>query len=277
MCSILLVDNGSRRPEATLRLRRIAAALGQRIGRQVAPVSLLHASTIPAASLNGRIAETFESFLRRHSAEGHRRFIVVPLFFGPSRALTEFIPERIRAVAADSGPLDVRVADALCPLPSGEQRLVDILIDNAAAAGTRCDHVVLVDHGSPLPAVTAVRSWLAEQMAARLGTNALLSEAVMERRTGARYDFNGPLLEEALLDLASRSPSARVNLAMQFILPGRHAGPEGDVAQICATVMAKCSGFQVRQSPLVGDHPGLIDILQSRVFSAIEAADVKDH
>jgi sirohydrochlorin ferrochelatase len=280
MPSILLVDNGSRRPQATRRLRRLAEALAGRLQSPVHPVSLLHASAIPAASLDGQPADTFEPFLRQRVADGDRRFLVVPLFFGPSRAITDFIPERSEAIAADMGEIQVDIADVLCPLPSGEPRLIDILLENVrqAAPETRAQtpsRIVLVDHGSPQPAVTAVRAWLREGLARRLGERGEVAEAVMERRSGARYDFNGMLLEEMLEDIAQTSPACTVTLAMQFLLPGRHAGSGGDIDQICDQAMARHPGLRVTQSALVGDHPLLIDILESRAATALRDADGK--
>ena len=84
----LLVDNGSKRAEATLSLRRIAAAVTAAVGHPVEPVSLLHSSAIDAGELDGVTAEIFEPYVYRRAAEeGLRRFMVLPLFFGPSGAI----------------------------------------------------------------------------------------------------------------------------------------------------------------------------------------------
>jgi sirohydrochlorin ferrochelatase len=272
--TILLVDNGSSRAQSTLSLRRLAAALGERLGRKVQPVSLMHANRVPAEELGGRPADTFEPFLRREAAAGRRDLLVLPLFFGPSRALSELVPEKVAAVSRASGPVRLQMADVLCPLPGGEPRLSGILHDNlrrrAAGPGLACQRVVLVDHGSPIPQVTAVRSWLAGDLAGRLGPGVRLLEAVMERRTGAEYDFNGDLLEDLLHGLAAEDSRGPVLLAMLFLFAGRHAGPGGDVEQICRSVEREHPGFRVHQSPLISDHPAIIDILESRYRSAVQ-------
>ena len=269
MPCILLIDNGSSRPGSTLRLRRLASALGERLGRQVHPVSLQHADKVPAEALGGVAADTLGPFLRRALGEGERDFLAVPLFFGPSRALSHFIPDITAELAAKLGPFRLHVAPELCPLPEGESRLSEILADQVRATArvqqVPLHRVVLVDHGSPLPEVNAVRRWLAQGMRGLLGGDVDLREAVMERRAGPDYDFNGPLLADLLEDMAQADPETPVILAMLFLAPGRHGGPGGDIAEICAAARQAHPGFRVHPSPLVGEHPGLISILADRV------------
>ena len=61
---ILLVDNGSHRAQATLSLRRIAAALSEKVGHKVNPVSLLHSTKVDPSELNGEPAQIFEPFIK---------------------------------------------------------------------------------------------------------------------------------------------------------------------------------------------------------------------
>ncbi|QIK38000.1 cobalamin biosynthesis protein CbiX [Caldichromatium japonicum] len=270
--AILLVDNGSSRPESTLSLRRIASQLAVRIGQPVQPVSLLHAECIPAAQLGGQPAEILEAALHRLLYDGVRELIILPLFFGRSAALTQFIPEMVSRLVAQRGPVELTIAPELCPLPPGEPLLVEILADQVGAtmqaAGIIPQRVVLVDHGSPLPQVTAVRHWLAGRLRLRFSAQTELIEAVMERRPGPEYDFNGPLLEEILERLAAQDAQIPIVLAMLFISPGRHAGPHGDIAQICARIKARHPSLPILISPLVGEHPTLIEILAQR-FAAL--------
>ena len=261
---ILLVDNGSRRAASTLGLRFIAKALGDRVGRVVHPVSLQHADRVPAAELDGQPALVLPRFLRDRLEAGQRNFIVLPLFFGPSRALSGFIPEQVAALTAEFGAIRLHQAEVLCPMPRGEELLADIVADNVAALGP-ADRVIVVDHGSPIPEVTAVRRWVAQGLARRLPGALAIEEAVMERRDGSDYDFNGMLLTERLEQL-----TGRITLAMLFLLPGRHAGPGGDIAEICAAAEQASPKLQVTPSPLVGDHPFLLDILQARLSDALK-------
>lgn len=264
--AVLLVDNGSTRAQATISLRRIAAQLGAASGRTVYPVSLKHADRVPAAALGGQPAEVFTPFLRRQLKAGQRHFVVVPQFFGGSRALTSFIPEQTALLRAELGALQIDQAAELCPLPQGEPLLADILADHVRQCAAQPARVILVDHGSPIPQVTAVREWLASALTARLPAAVEVDQAVMERREGRVYDFNGQLLEERL-----QGARGEIVLAMLFISPGRHAGEGGDIAEICAAAERTNRGLKVTPSPLVGEHPKLVEILQQRLEAAINS------
>jgi len=270
---VMLVDNGSRRAAATLGLRRIAAALAETSGIPVSPVSLQHADRIPTDQLDGVAAAVFADFMREQLHHGGREFVVVPLFFGPSRALTAFIPQQLEPLKQAYDDIDVRLADVLVPLPQGEPRIADILADHALHAGVSLDvgddHVIVVDHGSPLPQVNAVRRYAVDALRERLPPHVVIEQAVMERREGAEFDFNGEMLGDLLDRLAGRHHAVSAALAMLFLLPGRHAGPGGDIAEICAAAMARHPALKVAISPLIGEHPLLIDILHDRLRDAL--------
>lgn len=275
--TLLLVDNGSTRPAATMNLRRLARQLEKRVESTVHPVSLQHADKIPPEQLEGHAAMIFPSFLRNQLLAGNREFVVLPLFFGQSRALTSFIPGQVRMLTDEFGEFSLRVADVLVPLPHGEPALVALLRDNIYTAASEqlrtISHVILVDHGSRIPEVTAVRSYLAAQLRDALGGDVELHEAVMERCESREFDFNGPLLSETLADIAKTSPkNISVVLALLFLSPGRHAGPGGDIAEICRQANRAYPRLNVFTSPLVGDHPALIDILQTRMEKALSLA-----
>ena len=270
---ILLVDNGSTRPEATLNLRRLALELTDRVGQEIHPVSLMHSNKIPASELNNQPAQTFEPFMRAQLEQGASAFIIIPLFFGKSRALTRFIPDHVDALQKEFGPFSVTVANELCPLPEGEPRLSRILHDHVVHVSTekhyKPDQVILVDHGSPIPEVTDVRRHIAEELQERLGATIPLSQAVMERRQGSEYDFNGQLLEDELKKLAQDKASQTVILAMMFFSPGRHAGPGGDIEEIYRRVETDHPGLRVYPSALIAEHSLLIDIFESRLEACI--------
>ena len=274
---IMLVDNGSKRAAATLSLRAIAADLSAASGLEVHPVSLQHSGGIDPEELGGVPALVLADFLRSQLAEGRREFVAVPLFFGMSRALTSFIPEQVASLTREFGEFTFRLADVLSPMPQGEPLLADILADNVtrgcAQLGAEANCVIVVDHGSPLPEVTAVRAKVTMTLRDRLPDDVWLSQAVMERRQGADYDFNGQLLGDLLDTCVTPGGSAVVVLAMMFISPGRHAGPGGDVEAICAEATARNPDLQLKISPLISEHPMLIDILQARLEAAIQSLD----
>lgn len=268
---VLLVDNGSLEPAAVLRLRALADALGGRLGRTVEPVSILHANRVPAAQVGGRAAEVLEPALRRRLEAGVNDFLIVPLFIGPTRALSEFVPLAVEQLRPEFPALQVRMAE---PLHGGnDDRLARILADQVAAvlpAGPAASgkvRVAVVDHGSPVRAVAAVRDQVAAQLAARLrGRVAEVAPCSMERRPGSEYDFNEPLLAHLL----ATEPwnQGQVVVAHLFLLPGRHAGPGGDIAQICqAAELASHGTLRITRTGLLGDDPRLLDILHDRARS----------
>lgn len=273
---VLLVDNGSLQPASTLQLRQIAIRLQASIGIPVDPVSLAHSDRVDPGALDGRAAELLEPALDRLLAAGARDLTVVPLFVGPSYAITRHVPavlaERRRAFPVAqlqlAGPLfdeaDERLgliaADLIC------EQLQELPAPALARA-----RVVLVDHGSPSAAVAAVRDRIADQARPLLGCSVeAFSPASMERRAGAEFDFNEPQLERLLAEPGWNTDPLVIGLL--FIGPGRHAGPGGDVTQIVGRVRGRAAG-PVRFSRLLGEHPRLIEILADRFrAAAIQAA-----
>ena len=266
MRAIFLVDNGSLRPQATHSLRRVAAALSETLGETVQAASLLHSNKIPAEEVDGIPAITLGPAAERSAEAGATEIIVLPFFFGPSKALTGYLPERMAALQARFLNVSVRVAQPLVDeLGNNDLRLAQLLADNVRAQ--------LPEQGAakvaPIPDVTAVRNRLAGQLSVLLGDDVrCVAAASMERRDGDEYRFNEPLLER-LLDTPEFS-SGHVVLAMLFLSPGRHAGEGGDIAEICAAAEQRHPGLRVRPTALVGEHPAIVDILATRLRQALD-------
>jgi sirohydrochlorin ferrochelatase len=276
---ILLIDNGSSRPESTLNLRRLAQTLSLVSGQMIHPVSLMHANKAPISALNQQAADILQPYLEQQLQAGQRHFLIIPVFYGLSRALTSFVPDLQNKLQAEYGEFHVQIADVLCPLPNGEPRLVELLCDLIAYTERRLalfvEHIFFADHGSPIPAVTQVRQWLAGQLREQLPNKTLL-ECVMERRSGQVYDFNGALLDQQLRHVAAKiNTDESINqrmfiVSLLFTSAGTHAGAGGDIEQICAAVMRDYPHIHIHTTPLVGDHPLLIDILQQRMNDALK-------
>ena len=271
---IMLVDNGSVKPAATLGLRRLAETLSQQGTEKVHAVSLRHADRINSNELDGKAAQVLYPFMEQQLKAGLNRFILLPLFFAKSRALTAYVPEQIKCLEAEYGEIDVTVADVIYPLPEGENRLVSIfenfiklLIKNQV---DEKKNIVLVDHGSPSPKVTAVRQHLTIELQ-KYFDNINIDQAVMERRDGTEYDFNGPLLEEWLIQKAQQGEKSAI-VALMFFLPGRHAGEGGDIIEICKRIQKLYPEFSIQFTPLVYEHIELINILQSRWYSVMNSS-----
>lgn len=272
---ILLCDNGSTQPNATLQLRRLAQQLSTETGQQIHPVSLQHANRIDASQLQGEPAQVFREFMQQQLSAGETEFILLPIFFGKSKALTSFVPDEADKLRQQYGDFSLRLAEVIYPLPTGEPLLVDILHDHIQQTAARhqlpLQNLVLVDHGSPIPRVTEVRQHLAQQLQDRLADGIGLDQAVMERREGKEYDFNGELLEHWLSQKAEAGAKSAL-VIMMFFLPGRHAGENGDIVQICDSVMQQHPDFKVAISPLIAEHPAFVSILQLRLQEALEKA-----
>jgi sirohydrochlorin ferrochelatase len=283
---VLLVDNGSKRPAATLALRKAAAALSAVLGgRDVLPASVAYSDAIPLADLGGRPARTLSTELSAAYDSGEPGVVIAPLFLGPSGALSKGVTGSVASLDPTRRPCDPSVAAPfrVC--------VGTCLVDDAAPMDTRVARalaaqvlwlarrrrlqpplkVLVVDHGTPSPRVNAVRGRLAGQVRELLGAWARhVQPASMERREGQAYDFNEPLLERAL-----RTPpfdDGEVVLAMAFLLPGRHAGEGGDVAQIVQSAGedATRAGRQlsVHTTPLLATHSLVLEVLADRVAAA---------
>jgi sirohydrochlorin ferrochelatase len=258
-----------------LSLRRLARRLQTILAVEVRAVSLLHSSGINASEIEGRAAELLEPALHAFAREGGRVAVALPLFFGPSAALTEYVPARIAAVQRAQPELRVIQAswlvDASDDSPDVMARL---LMDAVVAVQTRQQlprpGVLLTDHGSPQPGVTAVRDLLGARLREQLGdAAAAVGVASMERRAGDAYAFNEPLLATALRERPFNQGD--VIVALQFLQSGRHAGPDGDVAGICRAAEAEQPALRTHLTEPLVEAPGLLDLLVRRYLEAITA------
>jgi sirohydrochlorin ferrochelatase len=257
---IFLVDNGSLEAATTLGLRKLSKEVSQIIVHDVHPVSVLHSQKVPAEHLDNKPALIFSDAVQQAAKDGVNKIIILPLFMGPSLAITEFIPAQFQLHA----PKDMQliVADTLY---GADGELCDILIANLKATSWQKDKstVLLCDHGTPIIEVNQVRNLLGEQIRKKLVLNSeQLIACSMERREGDQYAFNEPLLESALSKVSTHAV-----ILMQFLLPGRHAGPGGDVAEICEKNCPQ--GITWELSPLIGTHPSL-PLLLARRFKELK-------
>jgi hypothetical protein len=278
--TVLLVDNGSLRAASFLSLRAMAAAVAQRSGVPVTAASARFADRVPAAELGGVAGDTLATAARRALRErGEHHFVILPAFLGPADTLRNFIPTLFAALVAEhpgttfstaaplvqvrAGPVDGRLARALAGAVARALA--------AAALAPEAAAVVLCDHGSPHADVGAVRDFVAWQLEEALSTSVLgrlrapLAQASMERREGAAYDFNDPLLAK-LLRTAPHN-EGDVVLALLFLSPGAHAGEGGDIDEIVAEAIAEAAAqgraLRVHKTELLGPH--VTDILCDRL------------
>ncbi len=275
----MITDNGSYRPESTMSLRDLATRLGERVGHTIHAVSLLHSTKIDPEKLEGVPAEIFEPFIKKMRKEGFNKFHVTPMFFGPSAAVKEYLLQRVEALQQGGwDELEVLVAPCVVePLDPEDTRMAQILVDNVYKTmkdeGYEAPSVALVDHGAPRKTVTDVRNHLAKQMRELLPKEVFpcVEPCSMERREGDEYSFNEPLLEKVV---GQPGFQQEVIISMLFASPGRHAGPEGDVWEICDESAAKHEGMKWKMTDLCAKHDGLIDILEERFLQGMKSEPV---
>ena len=265
----LLTDNGSVRAESALALRGIADDLFRRTGQQVEAASLAHSDRIPVDKLGGTPARLLPDWLSDESSTRDRPVCVLPFFLGNRGAIVRSVEKTIADAVAKNPDLSVRISPFLFE-EDGEHQ--DVLARAAAALVreqfTASDpappNVILVDHGSPFPIAAQVRNFVAGQLQAFLcGEVRSVIPASMERREGERFAFTDPLLSEVL-----RRPvlhSRPVILSHFFLLPGRHAGKDGDVAEICAEARGEFPSLEIRPTGLLGNHPIVEEALAARM------------
>ncbi|MGB0743177.1 MAG: sirohydrochlorin chelatase [Opitutales bacterium] len=268
--AIFLVDNGSLRPQATLALRDLATRLSARTDKVIEAVSLLHSHKLEPEQLGGVPATIVKRRMRELIREGVSQFIVLPLFLGPSLAITDYLPSIVDELRQSHPDLSVFVANPVAgaDVEHPEPRLSIILEEHLLSIGAEDPDVclALVDHGTPIRPVNHLRDSVARQLSERLGK--AVQPCSMERRQGLEYAFNDPLLEN-LIDLENCS-GRKLLLAMFFLLPGRHAGEGGDVSEIADGLLQAGAFESIRTSPLLGEHPLLLDILADRLEQVIE-------
>lgn len=263
-----LFDNGSLRAASTVSLRRTAARLSEALKIPVNAVSLLHSSGVPTEQLGGVPAQLLEPTLLewlRVNPQGQA--ILLPLFFGPSNALTDYVPERLQSIRSKFPSADLRLARSLVSPAEPDTRIAQALATAARRQFSEHDlvrpKVLLVDHGSPQPQVAAVRNHLGEQLGVLLEKEvAEIGVASMERRPGEEYAFNEPLLATAL----SKPPfdEGNVVILLQFLSPGRHAGPNGDIAYICDEATRGRPSLKTVMTEPIANDPLVVEVLIQR-------------
>lgn len=117
--AILLVDHGSRRPEANAILEELARRLRARVPERV--VEFAHMELVPPS-----IADALDACVRA----GAESVVVHPYFLGPGSHSARDIPQRVQEAAARHPGVRVRVSEPL----GIDDRLVDVVLARVAAA-----------------------------------------------------------------------------------------------------------------------------------------------
>ena len=265
---VALVDNGSLEPAAHESLRWAAAAIAKKAETPVEAVSWKHSDRIPPGTLGGAPAWTLAPWLRARVAEGEREFVFVPFFISPQGAIGSLLRGDIEKLREETGGFEYTFTRGLDADPTLAAIVVDRLLDAAAEKGLRRPPVVVVDHGGPSAASSAVRDRVTDAVRLRLnGALGVVAAASMESPGTPGADFSRPLLADALA--ASGFDSGDVLIAPLFLSPGRHAGPAGDLARIARAAEARSPALRCHFAGLVGSHAAAIECLSFGLLQAL--------
>jgi sirohydrochlorin ferrochelatase len=268
---VVLVDNGSLEPAAHEGLRAAASALAAALRVDVEAVSWKHSDRIDPALLGSGPARTLAPWVRSQVSAGEREFLFVPFFISPQGAIGSALRGDLGRLQAETGGFEFSFAEGLADTPALAAIVADRIAEAASAHGLRRPAVVVVDHGGPSRASAEVRDRVAAGALAALGERVgTLRTASMESPQGAGFEHNRPLLADALRGLGAGD----VIIAPLFLLPGRHAGPGGDLERIAADAEAASPGLRCRFTGLVGSHPAAIEALAASVAAVLRAGAV---
>jgi hypothetical protein len=265
---VVLIDNGSLEPAAHAGLRSAAASIGAAAGTNVEAVSWKHSSRIAASSLDGRPARTLAPWIREQVGLGEREFLFVPFFISPQGAIGSALGRDLGRLQAETSGFSFSFTDGLSSGTALATIIADRVREAAAEQGLRRPAVIVVDHGGPAHASADIRDSVACEARGMLGRDVgPLMAASMESPAGPDFEFNRPLLEEALG--SEGFDSGDVVIAPLFLLPGRHAGPGGDLAAIARSAQTRSPRLRCHFTGLVGSHPLAIETLAGALARAL--------
>jgi sirohydrochlorin ferrochelatase len=268
---VALIDNGSLEPAAHSNLRAVATAISSQTGVPVHAVSWKHSHRIPASQLGGEPAPTLVAWMEAQLARGERQFLFVPFFISAQGAIGSALRSDLESLRAAGPSFEFSFTDGLAArgiIPEiVAARIRDCIVDQSL----RAPAVIVVDHGGPSPLSAALRDQLAIQTRALLGAAvSALAAASME---GEDHPHNQPLLA-AQLEVAPFN-RGDVVIAPLFLSPGRHAGTDGDLAQITREAERNSAGaLRCHFTLLIGEHPQSIATLAAALRESLTTTSV---
>jgi len=120
--AILLVDHGSRRPDANALLDAVAEELGRRMPDHIVRVAHMEIA-------EPTLAQGFDACVEA----GAREIVVHPYFLGPGTHTRKSIPSLVEAAAQRHPELRVRISEPLGLHP----KLVDVIVERVEMASRR--------------------------------------------------------------------------------------------------------------------------------------------
>jgi sirohydrochlorin ferrochelatase len=186
--------------------------------------------------------------VRAALARGEREFVFVPFFISAQGAIGSALRSDLEKLQRELGEFSFTFTSGLAASGALGRIVAARVLATSASNALQNPPVIVVDHGGPSPESAALRDAIAREIGAS-------AAASME-------GIHPPLLADELRrpEYADRD----VVIALLFLAPGRHAGANGDVAQICRASPARC-----HLTALVGDHPMAIEILAAALRAAL--------
>jgi len=294
---IFLVDNGSVFRPSIDNLLHVASLLENAIGRKVIGVSCGFSDSVGGKLLAQELDKLLHESINGDSEQLiGLRIIVVPFCISPGAVVQKMKRQLVSRGIYSPGPLIENsssnssdrikqkgisvVGRALYEEGSLDLRIAEIAFERIEELIQREKIknaiVIVVDHGSPQLQMARIRNCISGQISMLLAKCWKLDEdlkptscyaASMERREGKEYQFGDPLLENLLVVEPFRS--SNVIISMLFLSPGRHAGENGDIQQICEQAKNQnSSSFNYYLTDLLGTHSKVIDILKDNYLEA---------
>jgi sirohydrochlorin ferrochelatase len=117
--AILLVDHGSRRPEANALLEDVANQIRKRAAESIVEVAHMEIAAPGIAEGIGACVE-----------KGAAYIIVHPFFLGPGRHSSEDIPAQVERAAKGHPDIPIRISEPL----GNHAALIDVILDRVSDA-----------------------------------------------------------------------------------------------------------------------------------------------
>ena len=256
----LLADNGSFEAGSTLSPRKAHSA-GLLAGVEILPVSLLHSFKVDPSLLDGIKAETMEPFLAGPIAQSAFELRILPFFFGPSRALTEWLPEKLEQWKSQKDGRNFRILD--CLHQPGDIRLAvaleDLCFRSIKRSKMKKPFLALVDHGTPVFDVHRVREEVGKEIKERMKDYVSgFSTCSMERRDGEEYDFNEPCSKP----FDPKESARKCSSLNSSFLPGVVGkGIWSDMQMFAGSSPSR----RLVRTDLLGTHSSVVEILADRI------------
>ena len=110
----------------------------------------MHSHKIPPEDLEGERAESVESLFSSSAVENFEKVVFIPLFFGPSRAIIDWLPSKLESWQSQASGRSHEILD--CLYKNGDRRIAKALVERTRSLIKKSKFhrpfVALVDPGT---------------------------------------------------------------------------------------------------------------------------------